>query len=286
MRQQREVPAHWSPRPLPTEPARLWMLSSSPDLLRRTISENQVSAERCARCCHVQQWTWGANWATKNRIGPEIAFPKHLRRNCGLQNPYLFPALRPGGWFSPTYGCRACMDEPVCPGCRDDLKRIAEREPLLAEQLRKLDRALGAGKRRATRVRKESSKPSTMPRDKSGDPYGTRGPVCPHPVRSPSTPDPTVRRVPALPWLAGRNRLGRTVPPRSSSLSAGPVYRLLRARSRAARNRCACPSASRAGGRSAPRTIPVAPRAARGAIVAPESHPDTGWVNRVPTSEQ
>ncbi len=68
------------------------------------------------------------------------------------------------------------MDEPVCPGCRDALQRIAELEAQVAELTRLLDEALRAAKRQAAPFRKgpPNPKPKT-PGRKSGDAHGKHG---------------------------------------------------------------------------------------------------------------
>ncbi len=45
------------------------------------------------------------------------------------------------------------MDEPVCPGCRGALKRIAELEARVTELTRKFEAAMPAGKRQASPFR-------------------------------------------------------------------------------------------------------------------------------------
>jgi transposase len=68
------------------------------------------------------------------------------------------------------------MDEPVCPGCRDALKRIAELEARVGELTRKLEEAARAGKRQAAPFRKGPPKPDPKkPGRKSGDAHGTHG---------------------------------------------------------------------------------------------------------------
>jgi len=68
------------------------------------------------------------------------------------------------------------MDEPVCPGCQDALKRIAELEARVAELIRKLEEAMRAGKRQAAPFRKGPPKPAPKtPGRKSGDAHGRHG---------------------------------------------------------------------------------------------------------------
>jgi transposase len=75
------------------------------------------------------------------------------------------------------------MDEPVCPGCRALLVRIAELEAKnaalnarVAELTRKLEEALRAGKRQAAPFRKGPPKPEPKPPGrKAGDAHGTHG---------------------------------------------------------------------------------------------------------------
>jgi transposase len=68
------------------------------------------------------------------------------------------------------------MDEPVCPGCRDALKRIAELEARVAELARKLEEATRAGKRQAAPFRKGPPKPDPKtPGRKSGLDHGKHG---------------------------------------------------------------------------------------------------------------
>lgn len=77
------------------------------------------------------------------------------------------------------------MDEPVCPGCRELSKRVAELEALVAELTRKLEEALRAGKRQAAPFRKgpPQAQPKT-PGRKAGDEHGTHG------HRAPPSSDP------------------------------------------------------------------------------------------------
>jgi transposase len=68
------------------------------------------------------------------------------------------------------------MDEPVCPGCRDLAKQVAELTAQVAELTRKLEKATRAGKRQAAPFRKGAPKPDPkMPGRKSGDAHGTHG---------------------------------------------------------------------------------------------------------------
>ena len=68
------------------------------------------------------------------------------------------------------------MDEPVCPGCRELLQRVAELEAQVAELTRRLDDALRAGKRQAAPFRKGPPKPDPKtPGRKSGDAHGRHG---------------------------------------------------------------------------------------------------------------
>jgi transposase len=68
------------------------------------------------------------------------------------------------------------MDEPVCPGCRELSKRVAELEAQVATLTRKLEEALRAGKRQAAPFRKDPPKPNPKtPGRKSGDAHGTHG---------------------------------------------------------------------------------------------------------------
>jgi transposase len=78
------------------------------------------------------------------------------------------------------------MDEPVCPGCRELTRQVAELRAQVAELTRKLEEALRAGKRQAAPFRKGPPKanPKTAGR-KSGDAHGTHG------HRPPPPPDPT-----------------------------------------------------------------------------------------------
>lgn len=65
------------------------------------------------------------------------------------------------------------MDEPVCPGCRDHLKQVAELEARVAELTRLLDDATRAAKRQAAPFRKAPPKPDPKtPGRKSGDAHG------------------------------------------------------------------------------------------------------------------
>ena len=68
------------------------------------------------------------------------------------------------------------MDEPVCPGCRDLSKQVAELTARVAELTRKLDEATRAGKRQAAPSRKGPPKPDPKtPGRKSGDAHGKHG---------------------------------------------------------------------------------------------------------------
>jgi transposase len=77
------------------------------------------------------------------------------------------------------------MDEPVCPGCRELSKQVAELTARVAELTRKLDEATRAGKRQAAPFRKGPPKPDPKkPGRKSGDAHGTHAhrPPPPGPV--------------------------------------------------------------------------------------------------------
>ncbi|QEL17567.1 IS66 family transposase [Limnoglobus roseus] len=66
------------------------------------------------------------------------------------------------------------MDEPVCPGCRELSKQVAELTAQVAELTRKLEEATRAGKRQAAPFRKGPPKPDPKtPGRKSGDAHGT-----------------------------------------------------------------------------------------------------------------
>jgi transposase len=68
------------------------------------------------------------------------------------------------------------MDEPVCPGCRELSKQVAELTARVAELTRKLDEATRASKRQAAPFRKGPPKPDPKkPGRKSGDAHGTHG---------------------------------------------------------------------------------------------------------------
>src|SRR3982751_5343619 len=68
------------------------------------------------------------------------------------------------------------MDEPVCPGCRDLSKQVAELTAQVAELTRRLDEATRAGKRQAAPFRKGPPKPNPKPPGrKSGDAHGKHG---------------------------------------------------------------------------------------------------------------
>ena len=68
------------------------------------------------------------------------------------------------------------MDEPVCPGCRDAQKRMAELEARVAELTRKREEATHAAKRQAAPFRKGPPKPNPKkPGRKSGEAHGTHG---------------------------------------------------------------------------------------------------------------
>ena len=76
----------------------------------------------------------------------------------------------------PPSGYATRMDEPVCPGCRDAQKRLAELEARVAELTRKLEEATRAAKRQAAPFRKGPPKPDPKkPGRKSGDAHGTHG---------------------------------------------------------------------------------------------------------------
>lgn len=62
------------------------------------------------------------------------------------------------------------MDEPVCPGHRDALKRIAELGALVAERTHNFEEAMCVGKRRSALSRK-----GPQPHRKSGNAPGTNG---------------------------------------------------------------------------------------------------------------
>ena len=81
------------------------------------------------------------------------------------------------------------MDEPVCPGCRDLSKQVAELTAQVAELTRKLEEATRAGKRQAAPFRKGPPKPDPKkPGRKSGDAHG------PHGHRPPPPPDQVAER--------------------------------------------------------------------------------------------
>jgi transposase len=86
------------------------------------------------------------------------------------------------------------MDEPVCSCCQDVLKRIAERETRVAEQTRKLEEVMRAGKRQPAPFCKELSKPASKnPGHKSGDvrsSYGHHAPLPGSVTESHQTPLP------------------------------------------------------------------------------------------------
>ena len=66
------------------------------------------------------------------------------------------------------------MDEPVCPGCRELAKQVAELTAQVAELTRKLEEATRAGKRQAAPFRKGPPKPDPKkPGRKSGPAHGT-----------------------------------------------------------------------------------------------------------------
>jgi transposase len=68
------------------------------------------------------------------------------------------------------------MDEPVCPGCRELSKQVAELTAQVTELTRKLDEAVRAGKRQAAPFRKGPPKPDPKsPGRKSGDVHGKHG---------------------------------------------------------------------------------------------------------------
>lgn len=77
------------------------------------------------------------------------------------------------------------MDEPVCPGCRELSKQVAELTAQVAELTRNLDEATRAAKRQAAPFRKGPPKPNPKkPGRKSGDAHGTHAhrPLPPGPV--------------------------------------------------------------------------------------------------------
>jgi transposase len=68
------------------------------------------------------------------------------------------------------------MDEPACPGCRLLQKQVAELQAQVAEQSRRLEQALAAGKRQAAPFRKGPPKPKPQrPGRKAGAKHGQHG---------------------------------------------------------------------------------------------------------------
>jgi transposase len=68
------------------------------------------------------------------------------------------------------------MDEPACPGCRILQKQVAELQAQVAEQGRRLEQALAAGKRQAAPFRKGPPKPKPRrPGRKAGAEHGPHG---------------------------------------------------------------------------------------------------------------
>jgi transposase len=68
------------------------------------------------------------------------------------------------------------MDEPVCPGCRELARQVAELKGQVVELTRKLEEALRAGKRQAAPFRKGPPKPQPKtPGRKSGEAHGAHG---------------------------------------------------------------------------------------------------------------
>jgi transposase len=68
------------------------------------------------------------------------------------------------------------MDDPVCPGCRELSKQVAELTTQVAELTRKLEEATHAAKRQAAPFRKGPPKPNPKkPGRKSGDAHGNHG---------------------------------------------------------------------------------------------------------------
>lgn len=68
------------------------------------------------------------------------------------------------------------MDGPVCPGCRELARQVAELQAQVAELTRKLDEAVRAGKRQAAPFRKGPPKPDPRtPGRKAGDAHGVHG---------------------------------------------------------------------------------------------------------------
>jgi len=77
------------------------------------------------------------------------------------------------------------MDEPICPGCRELAKQVAELKAQVAELTRKLEEARRAGKRPAAPFRKGPPKPDPKrPGRKSGAAHGTHGHRPPPPPDS------------------------------------------------------------------------------------------------------
>jgi hypothetical protein len=89
------------------------------------------------------------------------------------------------------------MDEPVCPGHRDALKRIAEPGALLAEQTRKFEEAMCVGKRGSALSRKVP-----QPCRKSGDTHSMMHSTNGH--RSPRFRSVSESRRPLLPAACSR----------------------------------------------------------------------------------
>jgi transposase len=75
------------------------------------------------------------------------------------------------------------MDEPGCPGCRALQQQVAELRAQVAEQGRRLEEALRAGKRQAAPFRKGPPKPKPQrPGRKAGDQHGRHGHRPPPPA--------------------------------------------------------------------------------------------------------